>query len=222
MDTTTHPTGAAHINRETLAALVDKAGPGRVRTLVKFFTGQNGVWRLDVGLFLYPASLTQVTNQVTFRFAADPIRHLPLRMDDAKTWAAAWTILQAEKDGQDVDGALATLAKWLDSAEAKATPDTRTQAEVDFAPILLDFPESFLDATGRPDIRLKLSGYPVQLKLADGEVHFPVVDGATDDLPVRIETLERIVKSARWADALMMRWMATPSGRAWSGANPIA
>jgi hypothetical protein len=218
MDTTTHPTGAAHINRETLAALVGKAGPERVRTLVRLFIERNSVWHLDIGLFLYPASLAQVTNQVTFRFAADPVRHLPLGIEDAKTWAAAWTIVKAAEDGQDVDRAMATLSTWVDATDGA---DTRTQAEIDFAPILVDFPESFLDATGRPDIRLTLSGYPVQLKLANGEVLFPVVDGATEDVSVRIETLERIVKSARWADALLMRWMATPSGLAWGGAHPI-
>jgi hypothetical protein len=218
MDTTTHPTGAAHINREALATLVAKAGPERVRTLLQLFVGKNGVWFLDIGLFLFPVSLTQVTNQVAFRVAGEPLRHLPLPMHDAKIWAAAWVILMAEQAGQDVDGAMKALASWVGASNSPTEGNEQTQATIDFAPILADFPESVLDSTGRPDIRAILEGFPTMVHLNGTTITLRAWVGGVDP-SVHVSVLERLVRHARWADALLMRWMQSPSGKAWAQAH---
>ena len=91
-----HPTGAHRIHADSLADLATQAGLGAALTLAARFAPiadpHGPAYALDlpgVGV----VSLHQRTNQVSFRRPGGPLRHLPLPMQQALLWAAAWCLL---------------------------------------------------------------------------------------------------------------------------------
>lgn len=91
-----HPTGAHSIHADSLADLATRAGLADCFSLAARFAPiddpQGPAYALDLpGLGV--VSLHQRTAQVSFRRPGGPLRHLPLPMQQALLWAAAWCLL---------------------------------------------------------------------------------------------------------------------------------